>query len=151
MTADTYLVDFAQSVLRDAVDSNRPRKLAPNEARAILDHIAALDARAKEAETQAGRLQKIIDGCDWYWPGEDTTESASDCWQEVVEAYGEVYEVMRGGIVETMWCAVLPPAPDAETDDNFEICESTAEAARAKLTAEIERRSRIAKGEAPAP
>lgn len=90
MTADTYLVDFAQSVLRDAVDSNRPRKLAPNEARAILDHIAALEARAEKAEYELKRWKEVESKRpDWekLWEFEsnraDEAEAAADVFKAV--------------------------------------------------------------------
>lgn len=133
MTDDTSVA--LVRLKRLAIDHGDPKDIRA----AILAHIAALTAENE-------RLRKIIDGCDWYWPADDTSEDlCASCWQEAMEhgAYGEVWEVARGGIVERMWCAVLPPAPDAEDDDDFEICEDTADAAEAKLAAELERRARI--------
>lgn len=89
--------------------------------------------------------------CHWYWPADDTSsEMCAGCAPEVVQnAYewdtptGEVIEVSRGGVVETTFCASLPPADDSDSDDEFWVEEDTLEAAKAKIEAERERRAAL--------
>ncbi|GHE82203.1 hypothetical protein GCM10019059_44820 [Camelimonas fluminis] len=135
--------------------------------RSLFDHIAALEAEkislegeltrcnaecdkwkahwdAEKAENE--RLKAVISACHWYWPSDDTSSENCCCHPfEVVENHGEgeVIEVSRGGVVETMYCAYLRPAVDSDSDDQFWVHEATVEAAEAKLQAEVKRRSAL--------
>jgi len=96
------------------------------------------------AENEA--MSKTLAACYWYWPAGDTSsECCRDCEQEVVAdaGHGVVVEIARGGVVEVTHCASLPPAEDADDDDDFWVQETTAEAAEAKLRAEITRRAAL--------
>ncbi len=97
----------------------------------------------------------VVDGmnayhsCHWYWPSDDTSsETCAGCPSEVVQNLyewdtpaGTVIEVSRGGVVETTFCASLPPADDSESDDEFWVEETTFDAARNKIEAEKTRRA----------
>lgn len=108
--------------------------------------------RADRAEEERDALAKKIAACGWYWPADETSsEACADTRGEVVEAVygwqpptGEVVAVARGGVVEITYCAALPPAPDADSDDEFWVCEQTEDAARQAIAAEIERRATLA-------
>ena len=106
---------------------------------------------AKDAEIK--RLKMIIANCDWYWPAEDTSSDAYGGHPgEILENLpaGEVHAVSRGGVVETRFYAVLPPADDADSDDEFEVDEATELEALIRLKSEIDRRAEMTKGaEAP--
>jgi hypothetical protein len=56
---------------------------------------------------------------------------------------GSVIAVARGGVVEVTYCAALPPADDADSDDDFWVEEATEEAARQKIADELSRRAAI--------
>lgn len=113
-----------------------------NGAEPIKTEIERLRAKLAEAEAKMRGLQ-------WYWPEDDTSsESCADSAQEVVQnAYdweaptGEVVSVARGGVIEVTYCASLPAAADADSDDDFWVEEATHEAASAKINAEKERRA----------
>ncbi len=94
-------------------------------------------------------LRKKLAGCDWYWPEDDTSSDAcADSPWEIAEIYdlkpADILAYSRGGVVETRYFAFLPPADDADSDDNFEVDETTEEAVSVKITAEIERRTALA-------
>lgn len=57
--------------------------------------------------------------------------------------YGEVAEIEHVAIVKTTFEARLPPADDADTDDDFGVIEDTREAAEAKIAAELARRQGV--------
>lgn len=106
-------------------------------------------ARAEAAEAEVKRLNDMLSGCDWYWPEEDTSSDAcADGPWAIAETYdlkpADVLAYSRGGVVETRYFAFLPPADDSDSDDNFEVDETTEEAVAAKITAEIERRTALA-------
>lgn len=98
------------------------------------------------------KLRRVDQSCRWYWPeGATESENCSDCPQEVVqnvsgwgEPTGEVIAVARGGVVEVSYCAALPPASDADSDDEFWVQEPSIELAAAKIAAELERRAALA-------
>lgn len=104
-------------------------------------------ARIAELEAEVARLTGIIDGCDWYWPEADTSSDAceSSPWDYMNNAaiYGDVECILRGGIVERRFYAMLPP-PDDDSDDEFQVDEATEEAAQAALDAEVARRAALA-------
>lgn len=94
------------------------------------------------------RLKAIVNGCDWYWPEDDTSSDAcaDGPWQiaENVDLYqGEILAYSRGGVVETRYYAFLPPAPGADSDDNFEVDEESREVAEGKIIAELARRAAL--------
>lgn len=126
------------------------------ECRLSMGVIAFERARAEAAEAEAAalrerleRAEKVLRGCQWYWPEDDTSEDCcAESAQEIVEsAYGwstpsgEVVAVARGGIVELTYCAALPPSDDSDSDDDFWVEEPTKEAAQAKVKAELDRRA----------
>jgi hypothetical protein len=107
--------------------------------------------RLEALEADNAELRKKLNGCQWYWPEDDTSEDCcGESAQEIVQnAYdwssknaGRIVAVARGGIVEVMYCAALPPADDADSDDDFWVEAETEEAAQAMLDAEIARRAR---------
>lgn len=100
----------------------------------------------KEARDEIVALNKIIDGCWWYWDA-NNRERAVDGPRDILYEVGpnSVCEIERGGVVETRFMAYLDAAEDSDSDDEFEVDEATAEAARAKLDAEIARRDTISK------
>lgn len=92
------------------------------------------------------RLKAIVDGCDWYWPEDDTSSDAcaDGPWQIAENCDvkpGEVFGYSRGGVVETRFFASLPPADDADSGDDFEVDCATREEAEAAIAAELERRA----------
>lgn len=120
------------------------------------NHVISITARLREVESERDRLRAALDeavgvlsGCQWYWPESDTdSENCCSNPAEVVEAAyawdtptGAVVAVARGGVIEVIYCASLPPADDSESDDDFWVEESTEEAAKAKIDAEIARRA----------
>ena len=107
---------------------------------------ASLRSKLEEAEGALERLAKKIAACNWYWPEDDTSsEACFESAQEVLDsAYikrGEVLAVARGGVVEVTYCASLPPADDADSDDEFWVEEKTYEAAALKVAEEQSRRT----------
>ena len=109
---------------------------------------ATLRARLASCEAALAR-------CGWYWPEDDTSsEMCGESAQEIVQnAYdwtpehaGDIVAVARGGIVEVTYCASLPAADDADSDDDFWVEEQTHEAAKAKIEAEQARRAALTKG-----
>ncbi|MDR6952331.1 hypothetical protein J2X65_001686 [Ancylobacter sp. 3268] len=107
--------------------------------------------------TQPHALAKALEtiaSCQWHWPEDDTSEDyCCGSPQEVVDAVygwsgkaGEVVAVARGGIVEVTHCASLPPAPDADSDDDFWVEEATREAAQQKIDEELRRRAALTGG-----
>ncbi len=115
--------------------------------------LALRDANdAKEAaEAERDALKNKLASCQWYWPEDDTeSENCQSSPGDVVEAMygwetpsGEVVAVARGGIVEVTYCAALPPADDADSDDWFWVEERTREAAQEEIAAEIKRRAAL--------
>lgn len=108
-------------------------------------------ARIEALEAENAELRKKLSGCQWYWPEDDTSsEACADSPQEVVQNIYDwshpekpsVIAVARGGVVEVTYCATLPPADDADSDDDFWIEAETEEAAQALIDAEIARRAR---------
>ncbi|TWD54508.1 MazG-like nucleotide pyrophosphohydrolase family protein [Agrobacterium vitis] len=98
-----------------------------------------------ELQSQASATAKIMAACDWYWPSDDTSsEAAARSPGGIAENLelepGEVLEYSRGGVVETRYYAFLPPAPDADSDDNFEVDTATETEAETMIAAELERR-----------
>ena len=96
------------------------------------------------------RLKAMTDGCDWYWPEDDTSSYAcSDGPWQIAENNdtppGEVFGYSRGGVIETRFYGYLEATPDAGSDDQFEVDEVTREAAEAKIAAELQRRAALAK------
>lgn len=119
------------------------RKLSESGGKGTVDNV---DARALgRVADELERMKKVIDACDWHWPADDTSEDSCEVspW-DIIEYHcvedGDIVEILRGGVVETMFCARLPPADDSDTDDDFEVCEATYEAAKAAIDAERTRR-----------
>lgn len=96
----------------------------------------------------ADHVAAIRGACQWFWPEDDTSSDAcADSPREALDLYiipGQVAAYSCGGIVYTRYYGFLPPAEDADSDDNFEVDEPTEEAAEAKMKAEIDRRSSVA-------
>jgi hypothetical protein len=110
--------------------------------------IRALLACLEAAERQVKELRTSINGCQWYWPEDDTSSDACAGHPfEVLENCdtlpGEVVAVSCGGVVETRFYARLPPADDATSDDDFEVDEATCAAAELKIAAEQTRRAAL--------
>jgi len=137
-------------------EEDSPLGKAINAARSILSRLQAGVQEGWLSELE--RKAKAYDACDWYWPEDDTSsEMCGESAQEIVQnAYdwtsedvGHVIAVARGGVVEITYCASLPPAHDADSDDDFWIEEVTREAAQAKIDAEKVRRAALSeqKGE----
>lgn len=130
-----------------AIDPDRSQQQAVGlgDLRSAVALIRSLRARVAELEASVGKLSKVIDGCDWYWTSDDTSSDA--CSHSPHEALclcpGDISEYARGGTVQSGWYGYLPPAADSDSDDDFEVDEPTYEAARAKLDAEIARRSSL--------
>lgn len=92
---------------------------------------------------QVADLSRKVNGCQWYWPEDDTSSDA--CVENPFQVLewdkdGTVAAVSRGGIIETRYYAILPAAEDADSDDDFEVDEATHEAAQNKVNAELARR-----------
>lgn len=131
-------------------------------------HVAALDAHSLSLlaaqnnvidglKAENDRLRKMLAGCDWYWPEDDTSSDAcADGPWQIAENHdvkpGEVFGYSRGGVVETRYYGFLEAANDAESDEQFEADEPTRQAAEAKIAAELQRRADLAttKGSADA-
>lgn len=116
---------------------------------------AAVEAALEVANARIAELEAKLRGCHWYWPEHDTSsEMCGESAQEIVQnAYdwtpeeaGDVVAVARGGIVEVIYCASLPPDDDADSDDDFWVEEQTHEAAKTKIEAERVRRAALAGG-----
>ncbi|HEX5933759.1 MAG TPA: 3'-5' exonuclease [Pseudorhizobium sp.] len=108
-----------------------------------------VEGRIAELEAENERLRKMLAGCDWYWPEDDTSSAAcaDGPWQIAENCDvkpGEVFAYSRGGVVETRYYGFLEAAEDADSDDQFEADEPTREAAEAKITAELQRRAALA-------
>jgi hypothetical protein len=134
--------------LRERAESYRMGGPSSEHTAALLDDAAT---RLEALEADNAELRKKLNGCQWYWPEDDTSEDCcGESAQEIVQnAYdwssknaGRIVAVARGGIVEVMYCAALPPADDADSDDDFWVEAETEEAAQAMLDAEIARRAR---------
>lgn len=117
-------------------------------------HIARLDPQTVSSlatellalRKRVGELEAKLAAPDWYWPAEDTSEdacafSASEVLDDTPP--GKIVVVVRGGIVETMYCAFLPAADDADSDDDFWVEEPTEEAAVLKIAEERVRRAAL--------
>lgn len=95
--------------------------------------------------TERDNLRKVIAGCDWYWPADDTSSDAcADSPYMIAEncslKEGEVIAYSRGGVVETRYYAFLTPADDSDTDDDFEADATTEAEVQAAIAEELERR-----------
>lgn len=84
-----------------------------------------------------------------YWDADDREIGHLDIC-EILEncGPGEVAEIEHVAVVATTFEAFLPAADDAETDDQFEVCEDTREAAEAKVAQELARRAALSTTEA---
>lgn len=105
-----------------------------------------VDAELLALRKMVGELEAKLAAPDWYWPAEDTSEdacafSASEVLDDTPP--GKIVVVVRGGIVETMYCAFLPAADDADSDDDFWVEEPTEEAAVLKIAEERVRRAAL--------
>ena len=115
---------------------------------------AEADLAALRAEVE--RLRQTEKSCQWYWPyGATESENCADCPSEVVQsAYGweaptgAVVAVARGGVVDVTYCAALPAADDADSDDEFWVEEASAVAAAEKIATELKRRAALAPAKA---
>ena len=108
------------------------------------DRIETLERRNAELEKQLRAAQQ------WFWPEDDTSSDA--CRQSEHEIYpeadpGEVIGISCGGVVWTRYYAWLPPADDADSDDEFVVDAPTREEAEERVRAEQQRRADLAKGE----
>ena len=111
----------------------------------LYEEIAALKAERDELLVEVERLKKRIPE-EWYWPADDTSSDAcGDHPRDVLEdlAPGEIGSYSCGGVSYTAFYGWLPPADDADSDDEFEVDEPTQEEAETKMKAEIERRANI--------
>lgn len=141
------LYDEMMSWVWDATDETNRMKSDPYaDIRKQRATIAAL-----KAENEG--MRKILAGCDWYWPEDDTSSAAcADGPWQIAENHdvktGEVFGYSRGGVVETRYYGFLEAAEDADSDDQFEADEPTREAAEAKIAAELQRRAALIKQEA---
>jgi hypothetical protein len=116
----------------DPTTAEHLRRCSPDNIAALLDEREAMKA--------------ALDACNWYWPEADTSsEYCRDSPREVIEdnEAGDVIAVSRGGVVETRYYAWLPPAEDADSDDDFEVDEATEQDAEAKVAAELARRAAL--------
>jgi hypothetical protein len=107
-----------------------------------------------EAADKIEVLEKTLRGCQWYWPSHDQSENRCEHSEYDVVNFeyeysddgdknGTVVEVVRGGTIEITFCAMLPPATDSDSDDDFWVQEKTKELAEAKIYAEILRREKL--------
>lgn len=117
--------------------------------RADLHEEAARQAEALQREN--AELRKKLDACDCYWPEDDTSSDAcADGPWQIAENFdlppGEVLAYSRGGVVETRYYAYLPPADDADSDDQFEVDAETELAVKQAIEAETARRARALLG-----
>jgi hypothetical protein len=115
---------------------------------ALLDRLEAPADRVEKLEAENARLRAIIDGCDWYWPADDTSSDAcADGPYAIAEDWsvkpGDVFAYSRGGVVETRYYAFLPADDRADSDDEFIVDEATEEAAQAKIKVEMDRRAAL--------
>lgn len=112
------------------------------------DRIEELKAKLAKAEARLKNERGLVVRC--YWDAADREIGHLDIC-EILDAYdfGTVAEIEHVAVISTTFEAQLPPADDSETDDLFEVCEHTREAAEAKVAAEISRRTTLAelKGE----
>lgn len=95
--------------LRERAESYRMGGPSSEHTAALLDEAAA---RIEALEAENAELRKKLNGCQWYWPEDDTSEDCcGESAQEIVQnAYdwssknaGRIVAVARGGIVEVMW------------------------------------------------
>ena len=109
----------------------------------------AAGAKLEKAEARLKKECGFFVHC--YWDANDREIGHFDIC-EILDAYdfGTVAEIEHVAVIAKTFEAQLPPADDSETDDLFEVCEHTQEAAEAKVAAEISRRATLAelKGEA---
>jgi hypothetical protein len=117
-------------------------------------HLSAVMMALPALLERIAELEKIIRNCQWYWPGHDQGENRCEHSEyDVVnteyeysddgDKNGSVVEVVRGGTIEITFCAMLPPALDADSDDEFWVQEATRELAEAKVEAELLRRDEL--------
>lgn len=117
---------------------------------AVLKSMEALSELSHLRSENEG-MRKALASCQWYWPEDDTSSDAcADSPWAIAEDWdvkpGDVFACSRGGVVETRYYAFLPPADDADSDDEFEVDEPSEEAALAKIQAEIARREALNEG-----
>ena len=112
------------------------------------DLVKELEAKLAKAEARLKKECGFFVHC--YWDANDREIGHFDIC-EILDAYdfGTVAEIEHVAVIAKTFEAQLPPADDSETDDLFEVCEHTQEAAEAKVAAEISRRATLAelKGE----
>lgn len=124
--------------------------------RGAAEQLDALARQAEEMKREIAELRGKLSGCDWYWPEDDTSSDAcaDGPWQIAENCDldpGEVLAYSRGGVVETRYYAYLPPADDADSDDQFEVDAETELAVTQAIEAETARRARsLTKGESDA-
>lgn len=105
----------------------------------------ALRAEITSQTAEIDRLnKKISSACRWYWPEDDTSsEACAENPREALEQLppGKVAAYSCGGVIYINYYGWLPPADDADSDDDFEVDEPTLAAAEAKIQAELDRRA----------
>ena len=76
-----------------------------------------------------------------YWDADDR-DIGYDGPAEILYRYGHgiVCEIEHVAVVKTTFEAFLPPAEDADSDDDWQVVADTREAAEAAMAAELERR-----------
>ena len=116
-----------------------------------ISELLALARQAEALQRENAELRKKLEACDWYWPEDDTSSDAcADSPWQIAENYdlppGEVLAYSRGGVVETRYYAYLPPADDADSDDQFEVDAETELAVKQAIEAETARRARALLG-----
>lgn len=120
------------------------------------DDLKAFRQQIVDAETEAATLRQQlaeerekVARVECYWDADDREIGHLDIC-EILEncGPGEVAEIEHVAVVATTFEAFLPAADDAETDDQFEVCEDTREAAEAKVAQELARRAALSTTEA---
>lgn len=134
------------SIATDICDPFNEEK-ATAEANATLMAISkALATEVLERRAEVEQLRATIGACRWHWPSDDmSSEMCADHPRELAETIdaqeGEVFSYSRGGVVETRYFAYLRADDQSDSDDEFEVDEATEVAARAKILAEVSRRT----------
>ena len=108
-----------------------------------------LRIRAERAEAENerlrgenARLQKRLTP-QWWYDCEDP-ENYGDFYKAVDNApHGEPFEVAGAATVKIVWFASLPPAPNADSDDDWECEADTKEDCLRMIAAENERRAAL--------
>jgi hypothetical protein len=141
--------------LREMIADVADHVIVPNYIEAKIGRQACIAVPRLLAEYDRMReaLERIQKGCRWYWPEDDTSsESCSNSPHDIAldASAGEICAVARGGVIETRYYAWLPPADDADSDDEFLVNEANEADAKTKISAEIARRKAILAMEPPA-